>query len=449
VGEGQLKKGIISERLNLDEYKENFCDLHSPLGQHEALVEAGRCYFCYDAPCQTACPAEIDVALFIREISNSNPLGAAKTIFDQNIFGGMCARVCPVEILCEEACVRQEAESKPVKIGQLQRFATDLAIDKNKQFYQAGDPSGKKIAVIGAGPAGIACAHRLSMYGHEVEIFDAKEKAGGLNEFGIAAYKSANDFAQKEINYILKIGNIKINTNKKLGSDFSLDDLSNKYDAVFLGLGLAGVNALGLKNEDAKGVQDAIDFIAELRQTKDKSKIAIGQNIVVIGGGMSAIDMAIQAKLLGAQNVTLCYRRGIEQMGASIYEQELATSKGVVIKHWLSPKKILTKKGQVTGIKLEYTSLKNGKLMGTKEKTTLEADQIFKAIGQNLISKNIKSLNLKNGRILVDDEFRTSNEKIFAGGDCIFDGEDLTVTASANGRDAAIAINKQLSKGAK
>ncbi|MCF6343465.1 MAG: NAD(P)-dependent oxidoreductase [Devosiaceae bacterium] len=449
MARGQSEKRILSNRLEPNDYIKGFCDLHSPLDQHEALVEAERCLFCYDAPCQTACPAEIDVALFIREITTNNTLGAAKTIFDQNIFGGMCARVCPVEILCEQACVRQTSEGKPVKIGQLQRFATDLAMNEDKQFYRSQSSTGKKIAIIGAGPAGISCAHRLSMLGHEVEIFDAKPKSGGLNEYGIAAYKSVNDFAQKEINYILKIGNIKIHHNKALGQDFTLKELENNYDAIFLGLGLGDVNNLNIKNESAKGVEDAIDFIAKLRQEHDKSKIPIGQDIVVIGGGMSAIDAAIQAKLLGAQNVTICYRRGKEQMGASEYEQQLATSKGVVIKHWLSPKKIKTKHGKLASVKFNYTELKNGKLMDINQSLTLKADQLFKAIGQNLISESISELQLKSKRILVDDNMQTSNKKIWAGGDCIFGGDDLTVTASANGRDAAIDINKKLLGGAK
>ncbi len=449
MSEEQLKKGVISSRLMPEQYANIFCDLHAPLSDHEAIINAQHCYFCYDAPCQSACPADIDIALFIREISTSNALGAAKTIFDKNIFGAMCARVCPVETLCEEACVRQQSENEPVRIGQLQRYATDLAINNNKHFYKRGAVSGKKIAIVGAGPAGISCAHQLAIFGHEVEIFEAQEKSGGLNEYGIAAYKATDRIAQKEIDYILQIGGIKINHNQILGRDFTLKTLSDNYDAVFLAIGLGGVNELNIKGEDATGVQDAIEFISELRQSKDLAKIPIGQNVVVIGGGMSAIDVAIQAKLLGAQNVTICYRRGKEQMGASIYEQELATSKGVVIKHWLVPTKIKTKDGNVKSIKLEYSTLVNGKLTMTGEKTTLKADQVFKAIGQNLITDNVSELKLEQGRIMVDKEFRTSNSKIFAGGDCIYGGEDLTVSAAANGRDAAIAINQQLLKGAK
>ncbi len=240
-----FKDGISGQRLAPDTYSSNFGDLHPPLDRHEAHVEADRCYFCYDAPCQQACPTEIDIPLFIREISTDNPLGAAKTIFDQNILGGMCARVCPTETLCEEACVRMEAEGKPVKIGQLQRYATDEAMARDTQFYERAPDTGKTIAVIGAGPAGLACAHRLSMHGHSVTIFDARPKPGGLNEYGIAAYKAPGGFAQQEVDYITGIGGITIENGMALGRDITLADLRERFDAVFIGVGLADVNALG------------------------------------------------------------------------------------------------------------------------------------------------------------------------------------------------------------
>ena len=442
--EGLLKQGIASERLQSGQYVQNFTDLHPPLGQHEAQVEADRCYFCFDAPCQTACPAEIDIPLFIREISTGNPLGAAETIFDQNILGGMCARVCPTETLCEEACVRMEAEGKPVKIGHLQRFATDLALEGDSQFYERAKATGKKIAIVGAGPAGLACAHRLAVHGHEIVIFDGREKSGGLNEYGIASYKSTNDFAQKEIAYILSIGGIDIKAGKVLGQDFTLDDLTGEYDAVFLGMGLSGVNALRTEGEDAEGVRDAVEFIAELRQADDLSKLDIGRNVVVIGGGMTAIDAAIQAKLLGAENVTICYRRGQEHMNASTFEQELAAAKGVNMRHWLAPQAILSKDGKVTGIELEYTHLKDGKLEGLGHTMTLDTDQVFKAIGQTFEDDFTTGIDLEEGRIKVDEEMRTSNQKVWAGGDCALGGDDLTVTAATHGRDAAESINKVL-----
>lgn len=441
---GRLEAGIHGGRLTSDEYGKNFSDLHPRLGDHEALVESDRCYFCYDAPCMTACPTSIDIPLFIRQISTGNPIGSAKTIFDQNILGGMCARVCPTEQLCEDVCVRNTAEERPVEIGRLQRYATDAAMAENKQFYSRAEPTGKTIAVIGAGPAGLACAHRLAVNGHAVVIFDAKEKAGGLNEYGIATYKAVDDFAQKEVEYVLSIGGIEVRNGQVLGRDFTLGDLSAQYDAVFLGLGLSGVNALRAEGEDLEGVADAISYISDLRQVTDKADIAIGRRVVVIGGGMTAIDVAVQAKLLGAEEVTICYRRGKEHMNASEWEQDLAASKGVIIRHWLAPKRIIDKDGKVAGIEVEYTELRGDRLTGTGDTGVIAADQIFKAIGQTFEASGLGSLQMQAGRIATDADGRTSIDGVWAGGDCIVGGDDLTVSAVAQGRDAAESINRKL-----
>ncbi|MEO3385436.1 NAD(P)-dependent oxidoreductase [Mesorhizobium sp. CAU 1741] len=449
MAEGQYKQGVAGGRLAPPQYAENFSDLHPPLDRHEALVEADRCYFCYDAPCMQACPTSIDIPLFIRQISTDNPLGAAKTIFEQNILGGMCARVCPTETLCEEVCVRETAEGKPVQIGQLQRYATDEAMARGKQFYTRAAASGRKVAVVGAGPAGLACAHRLAMHGHEVTVVEARPKAGGLNEYGIAAYKATDDFAQAEVDYITAIGGIAIVNDKVLGRDFALSELAASYDAVFLGAGLAGVNALRAEGEEAPGVENAVDFIATLRQSQDLSALEIGRRIVVIGGGMTAIDAAIQSKLLGAEEVTICYRRGKEQMNASEFEQELAAAKGVTIRHWLQPKRVLTEGGQVAGLEVEYTALRDGRLVGTGETIRIDADQVFKAIGQSFdgspLNGSGNSIVMEGGRIKVDGEGRTSLAGVWAGGDCVDDGrEDLTVSAVAAGRDAAESIHRTL-----
>ena len=435
---------IATHRLGKAQYAENFVDLHQPLTDHEALVESDRCYFCYDAPCMKACPTSIDIPLFIREIQTGHPKSAAKTIFDQNILGGMCARVCPTETLCEQACVREYAEAKPVKIGLLQRYATDQAM-ADKHPYTRAKSSGKKVAVVGAGPAGLACAHRLSMHGHDVTIFESRKKSGGLNEFGIAAYKSVDDFAAKEVAFVLAIGGIKIEHSKALGKKLKLAQLHKDYDAVFLGIGLSGVNALGAKDENAAGIEDAVAYISDLRQAKDLSKLPVGRNVVVIGGGMTAIDIAVQSKLLGAENVTMLYRRGAAQMKASAYEQELAQTKGVNIKHWVQPKKVLVKNGKAVGLKCEHTMEKNKKLVGTGESFEIKADMIFKAIGQTYIDVAGGELTLVQGRIRVDAEKSTSVKGIWAGGDCIAGGQDLTVSAVDDGRRAAESIHIALS----
>ncbi|MCU0832125.1 MAG: NAD(P)-dependent oxidoreductase [Rhizobiaceae bacterium] len=440
--------GITGNRLDPQEYDRNFADLHAPLDKHEALVASDRCYFCYDAPCTKACPTEIDIPMFIRQIQTDNPLGAAKTIFDQNILGGMCARVCPTETLCEEACVRMAGEGKPVEIGRLQRYATDIAMEQGRQFYERAAETGKSVAVVGAGPAGLAAAHRLAMHGHSVTIYDAKPKPGGLNEYGIATYKTTNNFAQSEVDYVLGIGGIEVRTGQKLGRDITLAELKESHDAVFLGIGLAGVNDLDVKHDDADGADDAVSFIAGLRQARDKADVPVGRKVVVIGGGMTAIDAAVQSKLLGAETVTVVYRRGRDRMNASPYEQDLAASKGVNLRFNLMPKKVLAKKGRVTGIELEYTAVKDGKLEGTGETVKLECDQILKAIGQafepDAVGGKKPSLALEKGRIKVDGEGRTSMTGVWAGGDCILGGEDLTVTAVAQGRDAAESIHRAL-----
>lgn len=387
----------------------------------------------------TACPTDIDIPLFIRQIATGTPEAAAKTIFSQNILGGMCARVCPTETLCEEVCVREVAEGKPVEIGRLQRFATDTLVDTGTHPFERSAPTGKKIAVVGAGPAGLSAAHRLATYGHEVTVFDARAKAGGLNEFGIAAYKSVDSFAEREVDWLLKIGGITVETGKALGDGLTLAGLQAEFEAVFLGVGLGGVNALGVDGEDKTGVDDAVDFIADLRQASDLGGLSIGRDVVVIGGGMTAVDAAVQAKLLGALNVSLVYRRGKDRMNASGFEQDLAASKGVRIITNASPKAVIGN-GAVREIEFEYT---DDDLKPTGQTVRLPADQVFKAIGQTLEGTDLPDL--ERGKIAVDGTGRTSVDGIWAGGDCATGGDDLTVTAVAEGRDAAEDINAQLS----
>ncbi len=430
--------GIAAGRLEAATLAENFADLHPDLDRHEAAVAADRCYFCHDAPCITACPTGIDIPLFIRQIATGTPEAAAKTILDSNILGGMCARVCPTETLCEEACVRETAEGKPVEIGRLQRHATDTLMAAGVHPFTRAPDTGKTIAVVGAGPAGLACAHRLAMKGHSVDLYDAKPKGGGLNEYGIAAYKTVNDFAQAEVDWLLKIGGITVHYGKKLGHDIKLEDLRASHDAVFLGLGLAGVNALPVAGGDAPQVQNAVDFIAALRQSKDKTDIAVGRRVVVIGGGMTAVDAAVQAKLLGAEQVTMAYRRGKDAMSASLYEQELAASKGVRILYNAAPEAVTE-----DGVEFAYTETVDGQLRMTGETQLVPADMVLRAIGQTLDGAP-EALTLEGGKIKVDGSGATSVAGVWAGGDCATGGDDLTVTAVAEGRDAAEAIHKSL-----
>ncbi|MEK1851531.1 MAG: NAD(P)-dependent oxidoreductase [Phyllobacterium sp.] len=447
---GSIDSGIRdvkAGRLASGAYSDAFSDLHPPLTRHEAFVESDRCYFCYDAPCMNACPTGIDIPLFIREIAADNPTGSAKTILSENILGGMCARVCPTETLCEQACVREAAEGKPVKIGLLQRYATDHLMANGKHPFKRAEPTGKSVAIVGAGPAGLSAAHRLAMHGHDVTIFEARPKAGGLNEYGIAAYKSVDDFAQKELDFILEIGGITIENDKSLGRDISLDALRAGFDAVFLGMGLPGVNELGLEGEDAAGCIDAVDYISVLRQSDDLSQIPVGRDVVVIGGGMTAIDVAVQTKLLGAENVIIAYRRGPQNMNASEYEQELALKNGVIIRHWLQPRALTRNEhGEVCGITLDYTVMSDGRLVTSGESITLASDQVFKAIGQTPAEAILAEagIALSKGRISIDDEGRTSIPGIWAGGDCIAGGEDLTVAAVQDGKIAAESIHRTL-----
>jgi dihydropyrimidine dehydrogenase (NAD+) subunit PreT len=434
-------------RLDDATLKANFGDLHPALSFHEAHVEADRCYFCFDAPCQQACPTSIDIPLFIRQISADNALGAARTILEANIMGGMCARVCPTETLCEEACVREHAEGKPVRIGLLQRHAVDVQMATGKQPFTRAAPTGKRVAIVGAGPAGLACAHALAVAGHEPTLFEAREKAAGLNEYGIAAYKTPNDFAAKEAAFILSIGGIEVKHGVALGRNFTLGELRRDFDAVFLGVGLGGVNKLGLTgDEELVNVVDAVDWIAELRQAPDLSQLPVGRRVVVIGGGMTAVDAAVQSKRLGAEIVTMVYRRGLDDMKASAYERELAQTNGVAIRPWAKPVRVEAHDGAVSAVVFERTRLEDGGLVGTSEAFRIDADVVFTAIGQKGKPEDFgaETLELKDGKLVVDQQRRTSLTGVWAGGDCVAGGLDLTVSAVEDGKQAARSIDAAL-----
>ncbi len=432
-------------RLSKQQIEANFADLHPPLNRSEALIAADRCYFCFDAPCTTACPTGIDIPGFIQKIRSDNIRGSARTILEENIMGGMCARVCPTEVLCEEACVRNTHEEKPVDIGLLQRYATDPIFESKTQLFTRAPETGKRIAVVGGGPAGLSCAHRLATLGHDVVLFSRDAKLGGLNEYGIAAYKTVNDFAQAEVDYILSIGGIDVQTGVTVGVDVQLDELRMDFDAVFIGVGLGDVNSLGLDDESLPGVLNAIDYIEKLRQADDKTKLPVGNNVVVVGGGMTAIDIAVQSKRLGAGTVHIVYRRGPQEMGASVFERKLAQTNGVILHYWAQPKALIGDE-HVTAIEFERTKLDGGKLHGTGNTFVLAADVVFKAIGQALDSQSVApALKTERGKIVVDAEHRTSIDGVWAGGDCVAGGDDLTVSAVQHGKLAAHSIDRTLS----
>lgn len=438
--------GIHAARLNLADYAANFSDAHPPLTRPQALIEAERCYYCYDAPCATACPTGIDIPSFIHRIAQDNNRGAARAILEANPLGGMCARVCPTEVLCEQACVRNTNEDKPVEIGSLQRYATDAFFAKpGAPLFQRAASTGKRVAVVGAGPAGLACAHGLAVRGHDVVLFEARPKLGGLNEYGLASYKTTDNFAQKEVEWLLSIGGIEVRTGQQLGRDITLDSLLGAYDAVFLGLGLQGVNALGVAEPTATGLRNAVDFIAELRQAADLSTLPVGRRVVVIGGGMTAVDAAVQSRKLGAEDVTIVYRRGADAMSASAVEQQWAQTNGVKIRHWAAPKEVLSEGGAVTGVRFSTTALSDGKLVETGESFTLDADMVLKAIGQTYVAEPAgASIALQAGRIVTDAEGCTSLARVWAGGDCRVGGRDLTVEAVEHGKVAAVSMHAAL-----
>ena len=437
AGEADIRPGRLSEA----QITSNFADMHPPLTPSEALIDADRCYFCYDAPCTAACPTGIDIPEFIQKIRSGNLKGSAHTILRENIMGGMCARVCPTEVLCEDACVRNTHEERPVRIGLLQRYATDSVLEKNTPLFERAPATGRRVAVVGGGPAGLSCAHRLAMLGHHVTVFEPKDKLGGLNEYGIAAYKTPDEFAAREVDFILGIGGIEVRTGVTLGREVSLTELRKQFDAVFLGFGLAGVNGLGIEGEQLEGVANAVDYIAELRQAPDKSQLPVGRRVVVIGGGMTAIDIAVQSKALGAEQVTMVYRRGQEHMNASRYEQEFAQVRGVNVRTWAKPRKFLVDGKRVRGVEFESTQ-------DAGETWTLEADVVFKAIGQKVLWQELADtaqiLELEKDRIRVDEERRTSVPGVWAGGDCIAGGQDLTVSAVQDGKLAALSIDRAL-----
>ena len=442
---------IQNNRLSKEILAEKFSDVHPPFEHPEgAMIEADRCINCYDAPCTKLCPTSIDVPLFIKQISSGNFRGSAKTILSSNIMGGGCSKVCPVEKLCEGACVFNLLKEEPISISKLQRYITEKAIQGNWNLFERNPSNGKKVAVVGAGPAGLACAHALSLQGVDVTIFEKEEKGGGLMTYGVAAYKVTPEFCKSEVDYILSLGGIDVQYKKELGKEISLNDLQKKYDAVFLGIGVGIARSLDIPGEELGGVVDAISFVYDLR-TNDYSSTAVGDRVAVIGMGMTAIDAATQSKRLGAKEVTMIYRRTENEKPCTDVELDLAKLDGCSFMWLASPKEIVGENGKVK--KLVCNKMKLGEPdssgrrapVETGETFSMEVDMVIKAAGQmpfeDLINKF--SLQNKNGKISINDKSETNLKGVFAGGDSVNGGKEV-VDAVQAGKDGAKGILEYL-----
>jgi dihydropyrimidine dehydrogenase (NAD+) subunit PreT len=442
---------ITNNRLSQADLAANFTDIHPPFGTADgALVEANRCLFCYDAPCMKSCPTSIDVPMFIRQITTDNVKGSAKTIFDSNILGAGCSRVCPVEKLCEGACVFNLMHEKPIEIARLQRYSTEKAIKEKWNLYDRKPSTGKKVAVVGAGPAGLACAHALSREGVDVMVFEKEAKGGGLMTYGVAAYKVTPEFCQEEVDWITSVGGIDIQYNKSLGKDVFLDDLQRDFDAVFLGIGVGVARSLGVKGEDLEGVVDAIEFIYNLR-TNPLSTIAVGDKVAVIGLGMTAIDAATQSRRLGASEVTIVYRRTENEKPCTESEMNVARLDGCNFVFLASPKEIKGRKGKVKTLICNKMQLGEPDASGrrapieTGETLSLEVDMVIKAAGQMPFEGLIEKSNIKNnyGKITIASNGSTNLLGVFSGGDCVNGGKEV-VDAVQAGKNGAKGILEYL-----
>ncbi|MBS1737602.1 MAG: NAD(P)-dependent oxidoreductase [Bacteroidetes bacterium] len=443
---------IKNKRLSEEQYTHNFSEIHPPFENKEAaLVEATRCLFCYDAPCIKGCPTRINIPKFIKQITTGNIQGSAHTIFISNIFGGGCSRVCPVEKLCEGNCVYNLLEEKPIEIARLQRWATDKIINNKTRVFERKPSIGKKVAIVGAGPAGLSCAHVLSREGVDVTVFEKESKGGGLMTFGIAAYKVTPEFCAAEVDFITSIGGIEIKYNSELGKNITLEELQKNYDAVYLGIGVGLANKLNIPGEELEGVVDAIKFIYDIR-TNSLANIPVGNKVAVIGMGMTAIDAATQSKRLGADEVTMIYRRSESEKNCTQVELDIALLDGCKMQWLASPKEIIGENGKVKLLVCDVMKLglpdHTGKPAPTPtgETIRLEVDMVIKATGQSPFVDLVNTYGLENikGKISVKNKSQTNINGVYAGGDAVNGGKEV-VDAVQAGKDGASAILSFLS----
>ncbi|RBP06713.1 NAD(P)-dependent oxidoreductase [Rossellomorea aquimaris] len=447
----------MSNTLSLLKLEKNFLEAHEGLTNREAVEEANRCLYCYDAPCIVACPTSIDIPSFIKKIASGNLKGSAKTIMSANPVGASCSRVCPTEELCEGACVLNHS-TKPIMIGDLQRYATDWARHNDTVLFEAGEPKGIKVGIIGGGPAGLSAARELARFGYEVTIYEAEKEAGGLNTYGIVSFRLPQSISYWEVEQVKKL-NVDIQTNVKVGQDISADEIVERHDFVILAAGMSHVPDLKIEGENLKGVHDAIEFVKATKSGK-LSQDYVGKKVVVIGAGNTAIDGATCSVRLGADNVKILYRRTQEEMTAYDFEYEFAKQDGVEFRWLTSPQRIIgNDAGEVTGIECIKMELgepgEDGRRRPIPVKGSqfvLPVDAVIKAIGQTRHLSLIEQFDLEHsdGVVQVDLEtFQTSNPKIFACGDVVFGkgvGEAMVVTAAEQGKLAAYHLHAQLEK---
>ncbi|CAN5637400.1 NAD(P)-dependent oxidoreductase [soil metagenome] len=442
---------VIPNRLTKEQYEENFRDIHPPFETKEAaLVEANRCLFCYDAPCTKSCPTGINVPKFIKQITTDNVKGSAHTIFISNIMGAGCSKVCPVEKLCEGSCVYNLMEETPIHIAKLQRYSTEMAMEKKWQLFERKPSNGKRVAIVGAGPAGLSCAHVLSREGYDITIFEREKRGGGLMTYGIAAYKVTPQFCEDEVDYITSIGGIEIKYEQELGRDITLAALQANYDAVYLAFGVGIARQLDIPGEELEGVVDAIGFICDIR-AKGYSQVPVGNRVAVIGLGMTAIDAATQAKRLGANEVSIVYRRTYDEKPCTDVELDIAKLDGCHIIWLAAPKEVVGVDGKVTALICSIMQLGEADASGrrspvdTDETFTLEIDMVIKAAGQVPFTGlvNDSSLDNRSGKLSVTNKTATNLTGVFAGGDAVNGGKEVVDAAQA-GKDGAKAIMEYL-----